>query len=416
MPKKTKIEKLHLTSNPKALAKVIKKDIASIKRGRKFIGYYEAFEFSKKIDCIIDDIESYLFDEDKTQASTLLKELILTDSKVYLRSDDSAGVIQSAYHRAEDLWKKCVIEQSSEQIYKDLYELLFCDGFGLRYVICESFPQEVLTRLYDEFYKSFDPKSDSFDTLHLLKDTAHALKSPKLYIKAIELYNKEFSNNDYLDIAKEYKFTDDAKSTLLWLEKREGESYRMDEHFESIIWAYDSLKESQKAREELKKWYDRSLQVSVLKRYFKRLDAKELEMEKENIVKSTQELHPEKSMELLMSLDEKELCQEYILSHKSEINKSFMGDSFIKKIIKWIEPTSKESVLFLYRNMIDASLDSANSKYYPSAIKHIQSMLKIEPNNYQNIISNKEYISKLLEKHSKKYRFMELFESKVMRN
>ncbi len=35
------VEKLLLRSDPKALLKSIKKDIASIRRGRKFIGYYD---------------------------------------------------------------------------------------------------------------------------------------------------------------------------------------------------------------------------------------------------------------------------------------------------------------------------------------------------------------------------------------
>jgi hypothetical protein len=82
-----KLDKLILSANPKELIKAIKKDIASIKRGSKFIDYYNAFEFSKKIQNIVDDI--LLMIEDKEVAVKLFKELILTDSKVYLRSDDS---------------------------------------------------------------------------------------------------------------------------------------------------------------------------------------------------------------------------------------------------------------------------------------------------------------------------------------
>ena len=71
-----KLEKLLLSANPKELVKSIKKDIASIKRGRKFIEYRMSFEFAQKIQSIVDDISSMV--EDKKAASKLYKELILT--------------------------------------------------------------------------------------------------------------------------------------------------------------------------------------------------------------------------------------------------------------------------------------------------------------------------------------------------
>ncbi len=42
-----KMEKLLLVSDPKALVAQIKKEIGSIKRGRKFISYYDSFAFAR---------------------------------------------------------------------------------------------------------------------------------------------------------------------------------------------------------------------------------------------------------------------------------------------------------------------------------------------------------------------------------
>ena len=72
-----KIEKLLLSQNPKELYKSIMKDIRSIKRGRKFISYGDSFNFSKRVQGIVEDIAS-LVSDDKS-AAKLLKELILTD-------------------------------------------------------------------------------------------------------------------------------------------------------------------------------------------------------------------------------------------------------------------------------------------------------------------------------------------------
>jgi hypothetical protein len=89
-----KLEKLFLASDGKELYKSITKDINSIKRGRKFIDYGESFDFSKKVATIVEDIDNLV--KDDKSAVKLLKELILTDSEVYLRSDDSAGAIQNS--------------------------------------------------------------------------------------------------------------------------------------------------------------------------------------------------------------------------------------------------------------------------------------------------------------------------------
>lgn len=132
-----KMEKLLLSQNPKELYKSIMKDISSIKRGRKFISYGDSFNFSKRVQGIVEDIAS-LVSDDQT-ASKLLKELILTNSKVYLRSDDSAGAIQLSYALAEDDWKVRTLGVDDSVLLVDLEEMLLCDGFGMRDIFSEQF-------------------------------------------------------------------------------------------------------------------------------------------------------------------------------------------------------------------------------------------------------------------------------------
>ena len=184
-----KLDKLILSDNPKELIKVIKKDIASIKRGSKFIDYYNAFEFSKKIQHVVDDI--VLMVEDEKLASTLFKELILTDSKVYLRSDDSSGVIQTSYRHCLLGWLGCVEFMSENELYSDMKEMLVCEGFGTRDIFSEVIPKTVLIRLYDEYFVLENYSNiDNDDRVRLLKETAHYLKEPTRFINALKL-NRE---------------------------------------------------------------------------------------------------------------------------------------------------------------------------------------------------------------------------------
>jgi len=97
------IEKSLLKNDQEDLVKSIKKEIGSLRRGRKFIDYYHAFDLAKRIAQIVEDIETLV--EDPREAAALYKELILTDVKTYHRSDDSAGAIQMSYYQATEGWK-----------------------------------------------------------------------------------------------------------------------------------------------------------------------------------------------------------------------------------------------------------------------------------------------------------------------
>ena len=184
-----KVEKLILKGDQKALIQSIQKDIASIRRGRKFISYYEAFDFAQKIGSIVDDIAMMV--EDKKEAAGFLKALILTGSKVYLRSDDSAGAIQASYSRAEEGWAECLEVLTDAETYADIMEMLVCEGFGVRSVFSEKVPQSVLQKIYDDSFERCETKqgeaSTSFDDIHVMQLCAHYLKKPELYIKAAKL-------------------------------------------------------------------------------------------------------------------------------------------------------------------------------------------------------------------------------------
>ncbi len=224
-----KLTKLLLSQDIKLLEKSIMKDINTIKRGRKFIEYRHSFTFSEKIYTIVEDIKT-LVDDDKV-TSKLLQALILTDSKVYLRSDDSSGAIQSAYALAKEAWKKSALSLDNRSLLKALEEMLICEGFGMRDIFSKHFPHDVYTELYEKVLLLYTTEYEPFEKSsfhHVLLAIAHYLKDPKLYIQTKELKDEALVSYDFLDIAGEYQQTDDAKSTLFYLEKIEENSAYME--------------------------------------------------------------------------------------------------------------------------------------------------------------------------------------------
>lgn len=288
-----KVEKILLKSDQKALIKRIKKDIGSIRRGRKFIDYYESFKFAEKVASIVEDIQ--LMVEDEKVASKLFKELILTDSKVYLRSDDSAGSIQVSYAGAEEGWTGCLGVLSDDEVYADIMEMLVCEGFGVRSVFSEKVPQAVLQRIYDEFYVKCenrqDKSDDNFEDIHVLELCAHYLKKPALYIKASQFHDREVTERDLLDFAREYKHADDATSVVNMLNSiKTVDRYKAEDYYALQVWAYEKLNQPMNVTLAYKNWYHKTKSPEVLKKYLSRFEGLMQKEVKEEALKDAENL------------------------------------------------------------------------------------------------------------------------------
>lgn len=407
-----KLEKMILSSNPKELTKSIKKDIASIRRGRKFIGYYEAFEYAQTIAGIVESIEQMV--EDEVLASTLFKELILTDSKVYLRSDDSSGTIQISYARAEDGWAGCLAALSDEQIYADIMEMLVCEGFGVRGVFSEHIPVSVLERLHSEFLVTTNLAGlDDFDRVNVLQLTAHFLKDPKRYIVASKLHSRAFIDSDMIDFAREYKYADDAEGVLVSLGKIQTvDKYKADDFYTLQVWAYETLNDRLNVTLAYKNWYEKSKEPSVFKKYLARLDGVMQEKVKKEALKDAENLGFSEALQFFHSLDEKTLAANYIESKQKALQTQSMYADGLKNITKWLRDAYPQECILLYRDSCESALATSSSKHYPRAIKALKECLKLEKENDTlswYIEDNDRYLETLINTHKRKPKFVELF-------
>ena len=404
-----KIEKLLLKSDIKSLVKSIKKDIASIKRGSKFISYRESFDFSKKIADIVEDISEML--EDKKIASELFKELILTDSKVYLRSDDSAGAIQTSYSLAEKGWNSCVDVLNHNEIYEALMEMRICEGFGVRDIFSDKIPSAVLHKIYQEFYTKSEELT--YGDIHTLQLCAHFLKDPQMYIDATKLNRDEIRQGDLLDFAQEYKYAQNAKGIINILKSIQvPDRYHADRFFELKIWAHKQSKQPLEVTSCYKEWYRATKSVRVLKEYLNRLEGVLRKQELEVALDDAKQMSFHEAINFFYSLDEIEQAVSYIKNNSKNINTVYMQAKDIKKIVDWLEKKYPQEAILLYRDVCEKALKTSNSKYYPSAIKALNECFKIEKSN--NIVnwhieSNDIYTRTIYQKNSNKPKFVELF-------
>ncbi|HHD77375.1 MAG TPA: hypothetical protein ENK97_01135 [Campylobacteraceae bacterium] len=413
-----RVEKYILRNDPDALIKSIKKEIASIRRGRKFIDYYHAFDFAKKIADIVENIETMV--ENSKNAAALYKELILTDTKVYNRSDDSSGAIQMSYHEAMGGWKNSLEPLSEEEIYRDIQELLLCEDFGPRSVLSEKIPASVLRKIYEEHYERYrkhvealQSEFDSFNEFSILHECAHYLNQPDLFIKALELKNT-ITEYDLLDVAKEYRAINEASQTLEWLNKIERvQSNMTEEYFTAKIWALETLGRKREALELWKSWYETTHSPKILKNYLERLEDAEREQAREQALREAQKLSFSKAVHLFSTLEEKELAARYILEHHKALATPLLYGKELNALVKWLSEEYPDAAILLLRDAVEKTLESAQSKNYPWAIRHLKKAFDIEeahPNHSWQIASNREYVTDLLQRHGKKYRFVHLLE------
>lgn len=410
-----KVEKLLLKNDPKALVKSIKKDMASIRRGRKFIGYHESFDFAEKVENIVDDI-LMMIDDEKT-ACELFKELILTDSKVYLRSDDSAGVIQMAYARAEEGWKECLDVLSHQEIYNDMIEMMVCEGFGVREIFSENTPTEVLQKIYGTYHtKCMKENEESFERstdIHVLEQCAHFLKRPDLYVKAFELNGYALNERFILDFAKEYQYAEDVQGTLECLNKiKVVDTYMAQDYYELQVWAYEALNQPMNVTLAYKNWYTKTKSPEILKIYLSRLDGVMQKQAKQEALKDAQKLSFSEAMHFFHSLDEPELAADYIWEHQASLDTQYLYANELKKIANWLKNAYPQEAILIYRDSCEKALATSHSKHYPSAIKVLKECLKIEKENdilSWEIEENMVYMERLINEHKRKPKFVELF-------
>ena len=409
-----KVEKLLLSDDPKALYKSIMKDISSIKRGRKFIHYGDSFAFSKKIAAIVEDITSFV-DEDKS-AATLLKALILTDSKVYLRSDDSAGVIQNAYALAEDDWKGRVQNAEEKHLLEDLLEMLLCEGFGIRDIFSKDFPVRIYEKLYDSVLLSYTLEAEQFEKSsykHVLLSIAEYLCSPLLYIKTKELDSEPFVSHDYFDIAQQYQRVDDARKALEYVDKIEKNWYQQEKVFALQVWAYGMLEEDENVTKTYKAWYEQKKSPETYKRYSERLEGKEKEKMLERVFEDIEALRFSEAVVFYHVLDEKRRCANFIMIHREDIETVYMNQRKLERFLAWLSDGYAQEAILLYRDICENALATKQSKYYGAAIWALEEMVKLEE-IYHDIVwkieDNHSYIDNLLEAHKLKRKFLELFD------
>ena len=398
-----KVQSTLMKNDTSALQKQLTKRINSISRGRKFIEYRHSFELAKDIEMIVDDIRELV--EDKKAALKLLKKLILTDENVFVRCDDSSGSVQMSYGYAQELYREYAPKYLDEKtLLKDLQELLILDGYGMREILDESTPQDVLTTIYDTILEKYIAHKEEFGGYtyqHILQTIARLLKKPELYVDALKRKGVELKDYILLDIALEYKAVEDEVKTIEYLARiQEIPVNGVSEYFEALLWCDEKMGDQLALTGHLRDYYEKTHSTTILKRYLDRFDGELYKQEKMRILNNAQSLSFDEAIDQFIALDAKEMCAAFIQNKLPSI--SYINYYTIKDVEQFLGDEYAKSIIQLYKVQIDDLLKVANTKYYPTVVKTLKKIEKLGD------ASNQEYIQKIVEKHHKKKTLMRL--------
>ena len=414
-----KVQSILMKNDTPALQKQLTKRISSISRGRKFIEYRHSFELAKDIEMIVDDIKELV--EDKTVALQLLKKLILTDENVFARCDDSSGSVQCSYSYAQELYREYASYLDEKRLLKDLKELLIHEGYGMRDILDESTPKDVLQSLYDITLQTYLAHNEEYGGAtyeQVLQTISRLLKQPELYVEALQKKGVQLYDYKILDIALEYKvIEDEAKISEYLAMIQEIPVNSVSEYFEALMWCDEKRGDQLALTSHLKDYYEKTHSTTILKRYLDRLDGKLYTQEKQRILTEAQNLPFDVAIEQFITLDAKEMCAEFIHNRLQNIN--YLHYCTIKDVEQFFGSEYAPVVIQLYRVQIEDLLKVANTKYYPTVVKALQKIEKLENSSNEKplqIESNQEYIQKLIEKHHKKKTLMKLLDGAFMIN
>ncbi|WP_346392243.1 hypothetical protein [Sulfurimonas sp. NWX79] len=358
---------------------------------------------AKDIELIVDDIKELV--EDKRVALKFLKKLILTDENVFARCDDSSGSVQCSYNYAQDLYKEYAPEYLDEKtLLKEIKELLIHEGYGMRDILDESTPQDVLTTLYDMILEKYIAHKEEFGSYtyeNILQSIARLLKNPELYVEALK--KKEMRLQDYklLDIALEYKAVEDEIKTseyLSMIQKIPVNS--VSEYFKALLWCDEKRDDQLALSNHLRDYYEKTYSTTILKRYLDRFNGELYKQEKMRILNNAKSLSFDEAIDQFIALDAKEMCAEFIQNKLPSI--SYINYYTIKDVEQFLCDEYAEIIIQLYKVQIDGLLKVANTKYYPTVVKTLKKIKKLGD------ASSQEYMQKIVEKHDKKKTLMRL--------
>ena len=368
--------------------KSIKSRLTGLKRGRRFIDYYESGPYARQLERLLDEIDRTA--DDPRQGVELVAAFIQTDDAVLGRADDSDGSIGDVYRifACDSFVRHASQCEDKEWLYNVVLKLSAEDEYGVRDSVianaAEFFPESYLRRMVEEFWLLGEKEAGELKKYHwylAIESIAKQLKDPELFERACRAKWPELPVAGHLDIAEVYFECGYPLVALQWLDKvSPEETFQLDEREELLLKILIELGEKRRAEEVAWRIFRRSRSKARLSLLLNVIGESEQERivdsEIETILKSPTLDYVDASF--LFEMERLADSERYLLKRSAQLN----GDYYYQ-LLPWAKTFEKQERFLMasviYRTLLESILRRAKSKYYTYGVRYLRKLDELAP-------------------------------------
>ena len=429
-------------SDHSEFAKLIKARLSGIKRGKKFISYYEGAAFANSLQALADDIAVFGEHNPKVAFELFLAFMDLHRS-VLDRADDSNGYISDVFRwdgvkTLIKLARAYRADPSCQVDWLGLIEARHLDNpyAAWDHLICKSLgllsEDELMTlnarfeQRWAQFQQSQAENADkrrfSFEGIKIktgLSAIAEALKNIELYERAETYHNKEPNEIQKLNIAKFCLKVGDATRALYWLDSTEWEHRFMGQRDELLDEALKAAGHTERLSALRQVKYMANPCKANLEALADTLPAEQAEeLTRHALTKVLAIDAPESRIRGLVEFNAIDLAANEVLEYAPQLETIFYSTllNWIKNFQEHRKNSENKAVwlamVLCYRCLIKQILQEANSKIYHHAVKYVKALQGLDAqavlhdsHDYSPHPNHLQFMNELRVLHSRKTAF-----------
>lgn len=382
----------------------IKNEIASIKRSKRFYDWRTRGELYSKLGSILEAIELNISDSE--QGIDLTRRFLLLDTSI--RCDDSDGGLGEIfnYDAVELLKKFAPAYLDKEKLEQIVYKLIEINDCGCHDGVLE----EIREILPEKNIRSLMTKDFSRDRNYIKPQMAFALKDAPLFEKLLtETRPNGFGNRDLIELSECWIACGDLGKALEYALKIDhSDSYKKEVILEEI---YTKNGNTEALKDLCSKSFMRSphddTKDKIIKNFGEDFFSNLVEQRIKDVEKS--EYFYQNEVFFLLKYKGAEAAEKYLFARRKKLEREYFQSDFIKMVKKEFSPLAQTIVL---RVPLNYYLESANTKYYPTAAKHLKYLTEIAPliTDWRDVQPHNEFMEVIIAKHYRKKSFWRYFE------
>ncbi|WP_457670752.1 DUF6880 family protein [Thiolapillus sp.] len=424
-----KIEALTLANDPVVLTRVLRKRIASLKRGRRFIDYRASFDFARELEAALADIESGLLERSPEHAFDLVDQFLATAESVLNRVDDSGGAVGEVYRQAVLLWLAAAagwrdanidwVERIDQLYQQNDYGVLDPLLPNAHLLLTPDQLKQLAWRYENALCRALkSPEQEdkvNFVALHsgvALGQIADALHDPALYERSILIYSPQPNPLQMKSICEKYLQYEQPKSAMRYLNQAWASRFEHDrlELLDKVCVQTGDRKQLKVIRSQL---FQSEQSYASFKRYLETLDEDEKEQACRSAIRQAEQGGDIlRSADLLLNLGQTERAQSLVLARHQELTECFY-DGLLRLAKVFEKADCNLAAAACYRALLLDILVQARSKAYGHGARYFKKLeaLAKRIKVFKPLPTHHAYVEQLRSVHGRKKSFWARLES-----